>query len=232
MKLTFLGHSSIHIDTGNHQLIIDPFLDGNPSASVQPDEVKADYILLTHGHSDHIGDTEKIARRTGATIIAVVELADYFANKGLQTIGMNLGGSCTFPFGKLKFTPALHSSSVQIDGMNVYLGVAAGLLLELGGYTIYHAGDTALFSDLKLIGDRNTIDLALLPIGDFFTMGPEDALLAAEWLKAKHVIPVHYNTFPPIKQDGDQFVAGLAHRNIIGHALKPGDHLNLEELDL
>lgn len=231
MKLTFLGHSSIHIDTGNHQLIIDPFLDGNPMASAQPEEIKADYILLTHGHSDHIGDAEKIARRTGATIIAVVELANYLKSKGLQTIGMNLGGSCTFPFGKIKFTPALHSSSVQIDGMNVYLGVAAGIILELGGYTIYHAGDTALFSDLKLIGDRNTIDLALLPIGDFFTMGPEDALLAAEWLKAKHVVPVHYNTFPPIKQDGDQFVTELGQRNIVGHALKPGDHLHLEELN-
>lgn len=231
MKLTYLGHSSIHINTGEFQLIIDPFLSGNPKAALQPDEIKADYILLTHGHSDHIGDTEEIAKRNGATIIAVVELAYYFESKGLQTIGMNLGGSCTFPFGKLQFTPALHSSSVQIEGVNVFLGSPAGILLNIDGHTLYHSGDTALFSDLKLIGDRNSIDLALIPIGDFFTMGPEDALLAAEWLKARHVIPVHYNTFPPINQDGEQFVANLQPLGITGHALKPGEYLNLDDLN-
>lgn len=229
MKITFLGHSCVHIDTGEHQLIIDPFLTGNPAAAIEADKIHADYVLLTHGHSDHIGDAEAIARRTGAPIIGIVELADYFEAKGLSGFGMNLGGSFNFPFGKLTFTPALHSSSVQVDGANVYLGVAAGIMLDIGGYIIYHAGDTALFSDLKLIGERRPIDLAFLPIGDYFTMGPEDALIAAEWLHPKHVIPVHYNTFGLIAQDGDKFVAGLTKLGIQGHALKPGDSLNTDQ---
>lgn len=231
MKLTYLGHSSVLIDTGEFTLIIDPFLTGNPVASTKADEIKADYVLLTHGHFDHIGDAEAIARANGATIIGIVELADFFKNKGLTTAGLNLGGSFVFPFGKLTLTPALHSSSVEIDGTNVYLGVAAGILLDLGGFVLYHAGDTALFSDLKLIGDRRQIDLAFLPIGDYFTMGPEDALLAAEWLHPKHVVPIHYNTFGLVAQDGGKFVDQLKHKNIIGHALKPGESLDTSSLD-
>ncbi|RCX17001.1 L-ascorbate metabolism protein UlaG (beta-lactamase superfamily) [Fontibacillus phaseoli] len=231
MKFTFLGHSSLFIDTGEYKLIVDPFLTGNPAAAVQADEIQADYVLLTHGHSDHIGDAEHIARATGATIVGIVELADFFESKGLKTIGMNLGGSFKFPFGKLTFTPALHSSSVQVDGTNVYLGVAAGILLDLDGFIVYHAGDTALFSDLKLIGNRRDIDLAFLPIGDYFTMGPEDALISAEWLHPKHVVPVHYNTFGLIAQDGEQFVEELKKIDIRGHALKPGESLDTSDLD-
>ncbi|WP_410769077.1 metal-dependent hydrolase [Fontibacillus sp. BL9] len=231
MKFTFLGHSSVFIDTGEYKLIVDPFLTGNPAAAARADEIQADYVLLTHGHSDHIGDAENIARATGATIVGIVELADFFNAKGLKTVGMNLGGSFEFPFGKLTFTPALHSSSVQVDGTNVYLGVAAGILLDLDGFIIYHAGDTALFSDLKLIGDRRDIDLAFLPIGDYFTMGPEDALIAAQWLHPKHIVPVHYNTFGLIAQDGNHFVEELKKREIHGHALKPGESLETSQLD-
>lgn len=226
MKISYLGHSCVHIDTGTHQIIIDPFLSGNPVASAQEDQIEADYVLLTHGHLDHIGDAENIARRTGATIIAIVELAAYFEAKGLHAIGMNLGGQATYPFGSIKFTPALHTSSVTIDGNNVYLGVAAGLLINIDGYVIYHAGDTALFSDMKLVGSRWPIDLAFLPIGDFFTMGPEDALIAAEWIQAKHVVPVHYSTFDVISQDGELFVSNLAKLGISGTALKPGESIN------
>jgi len=226
MKVTYLGHSCILVDTEKHRLIIDPFLTGNPSAAVAADDIQVDYVLLTHGHSDHIADAESIARRNNAPILAIVELADYFAGTGLQTVGMNLGGSRTFPFGKLKWVPALHSSSVNHNGVNVYLGVAAGILLDLDGTILYHAGDTALFSDMKLVSSRGPVDLAFLPIGDHFTMGPEDALTAAEWIGAKHVVPVHYNTFDAIAQDGEQFVADLARIGITGHALKPGDSLD------
>lgn len=232
MKLTYLGHSSVHIDTGEIKLIIDPFLTGNPVATVPAEEIKADYVLLTHGHSDHIGDAETIARSNQCPIIAIVELADFFAAKGIETVGMNLGGSCSFPFGKLKFTPALHSSSVQVEGTNIYLGNPAGILLELNGFTVYHAGDTALFTDLQLIGTRHKVDLAFIPIGDFFTMGPEDALTAAEWIGARHIVPIHYNTFDLIRQDGDLFVSELSKLGITGHPLKPGENLQHHQLSL
>ncbi|MNO77116.1 metal-dependent hydrolase [compost metagenome] len=232
MRITYLGHSCVHIHTGKHQIIIDPFLTGNPVAASQEDQIEADYVLLTHGHLDHIADAESIARRTGATIIAIVELAGYFEAKGLRAIGMNLGGQAAYPFGSIKFTPALHTSSVTIDGINVYLGVAAGFILNIDDFMIYHSGDTALFSDMKLIGARSNIDLAFLPIGDFFTMGPEEALIAAEWIQAKHVVPVHYNTFDVISQDGDKFVSDLQKLGIAGTALKPGESLDSDELNL
>ncbi|MBW4839701.1 MAG: metal-dependent hydrolase [Paenibacillaceae bacterium] len=226
MKVTYWGHSCILVDTGKHRLVIDPFLTGNPVAAVAADDIQVDYVLLTHGHSDHIADAESIARRNNAPIIAIVELADYLANAGLQTVGMNLGGSRIFSFGKLKWVPALHSTSVNQDGVSIYLGVAAGILLDLDGFTLYHAGDTALFSDMKLVSLRRPVDLAFLPIGDHFTMGPDDALIAAEWIGAKHVVPVHYNTFDAIAQDGERFAAELKRIGIQGHALKPGESLD------
>ncbi|WP_068781036.1 metal-dependent hydrolase [Paenibacillus sp. GM2] len=231
MKLTYLGHSCVFLDTGDYRLIIDPFLTGNPKAAAVAEDIDVDYILLTHGHSDHIGDAEAIARRTGATIVAIVELADFFKQKGLKATGMNLGGSSNFPFGKLTFTPALHSSSVEVNGTNVYLGVAAGIVLNINGFIVHHCGDTALFSDMKLIGSKHKIDLAFIPIGDFFTMGPEDALLAAEWIGAKHVVPVHYDTFGLIKQDGAQFAHQLQKLGISGHALLPGESLDQAQLE-
>ncbi|WP_416367201.1 metal-dependent hydrolase [Paenibacillus sanfengchensis] len=230
MKLTYFGHSCVHIDTGQYRLIIDPFLTGNPAAKTKAEEIEADYVLLTHGHFDHLGDAEAIAKRTGATIVGIVELANFFEAKGVTAVGMNLGGSFQFPFGRLTFTPALHSSSVVINETNVYLGVAAGIVLDLNGFIIYHAGDTALFSDMKLIRMRRSINLAFLPIGDYFTMGPEEALIAAEWLEPKHVVPVHYNTFGLIAQDGEQFVSRLGMLNIEGHALKPGESLDTGSL--
>lgn len=230
MKITYLGHSTVHIDTGDYKLLIDPFITGNPSSSGKADSIQADYILLTHAHSDHIGDAEPIARRTGAEIVAIVELAHYFARKELKTSGLNLGGSFPFPFGRLRLTPALHTSSIEVEGTNIYMGVPAGIVLELDGLTIYHAGDTALFSDMKLIGERSRIDLAFLPIGDYFTMGPEDALTAAKWLQARHVVPIHYNTFGLIQQDGDLFVRTLKESGIQGRALMPGEFIQSSEL--
>lgn len=230
MKLTFLGHSTVYVDTGDYKFIVDPFLTGNPLATASAEDIEVNYVLLTHGHSDHIGDAELIARRNNATIIGIVELASYFENLGLNTIGLNLGGTLRLPFGSIKLTPALHSSSITKDGVNLYLGVAAGIIIQLDQITLYHAGDTALFSDLKLIGDLHQVDVAMIPIGDHFTMGPDEALLAAQWVKAKVTVPVHYNTFPPIEQNGEEFVSRLKQAGLDGQALKPGETMDLTRL--
>lgn len=227
MKVIYLGHSALLLETGSHTLIIDPFLSGNDLAPVKPEEVKPDFILLTHGHEDHVGDTEAIARANGSTIIANFEIASYFGEKGLTTHGMYIGGQCTFPFGRVKMTIAHHGSSLGTPEGRVPMGNPAGLLITAGGKTVYHAGDTGLFLDMQLIGQLDAIDLAVLPIGDNFTMGPEDALKALEFLRPKAVLPVHYNTWPPIAADGDAFCREAEKQGIKGHALKPGEALEI-----
>lgn len=206
LKVSYHGHSVVQVQTDTHQILIDPFISGNEACDLDVDKVQPDYILLTHGHNDHVGDTITIAERTKATIVAPNELAVYLGTKGLQIHPMHIGGKHTFDFGTVKFTQAFHGSAfTEEDGSTVYTGMPAGILLTIEDKTIYHAGDTGLFSDLKLIGEMNEIDLAFLPIGDNFTMGPEDALIAAEWVKAKTVVPIHYNTFPVIEQDAEAF---------------------------
>ncbi|MBD2846917.1 metal-dependent hydrolase [Paenibacillus sp. IB182496] len=229
MKATFLGHSCVLVETKQHTIIIDPFLTGNPAASRSADSIRADVVLLTHGHNDHVGDAEQIAKANDALVVAPNELAVWLGWQGCRTHPMHIGGAHAFDFGRVKFTPALHGSGYELadEKRIVYMGMPGGLLLSADGYTIYHAGDTALFGDMKLIGDREQIDLAFLPIGDNFTMGPEDALLAAQWIGAKQVVPVHYNTFPLIEQDGDAFVQALAAHRMDGKALAPGDWLEL-----
>jgi L-ascorbate metabolism protein UlaG (beta-lactamase superfamily) len=209
--------------------MIDPFITGNALAATKLADIKVSHILLTHGHQDHILDAVELAKQNDATIIATHELATYLGWQGVKTIGMNLGGSLRLPFGKVKMTQAFHSSGVIVDEQKqiVYMGMPAGFVIEMGGKTVYHAGDTGLFGDMKLLGELHDIDLAFLPIGDLFTMGPEDALVAAKWIKTDFVVPIHYNTFPPIKQDGDAFVAALAEEDIRGNALKPGEVLRL-----
>ncbi|MBO8163686.1 MAG: metal-dependent hydrolase [Brevibacillus sp.] len=229
MNIRFHGHSCVEITTGDHRLLIDPFLTGNPLAQTKPEEVKADYILLTHGHNDHLGDTVEIAKANDATVIGNYELATYVSWQGVKTHAMHIGGAHTFPFGRVKLTQAFHGSA-YIPGDRrelIYLGMPTGLLLTIGEKTIYHAGDTGLFGDMKLIGELNSIDLAFLPIGDNFTMGPEDAVLAAQFLKAKQVVPIHYNTFPLLKQDGQAFVERLAKVGIEGRVLAPGEAMVL-----
>ena len=166
---------------------------------------------MTHANSDHLGDTVALAKRTGALVISTVEIVNYLASQGLDRLhGMQPGGAFDFDFGRVKFTPAIHGSSIVLeDGTSLTLGLATGILLTADERTIYHVGDTALYSDMKLIGERESIDLAFVPIGDNFTMGPEDAKLAVEWLQAKRVIPIHYNTFPLIKQDPKAFIDSL-----------------------
>lgn len=221
-KLTFLGHSAFLIESRQARLIVDPFLSGNPLARMKPSDVKVDYVLLTHGHGDHFGDSLEIARNNNAMIISNFEIATYCQKQGLKAHPMHIGGARTFPFGRIKLTIAHHGSSAP-DGN--YMGSPAGLLITLDGKTLYHAGDTGLFYDMKLIGEMNTIDLALLPIGDNFTMGIDDAVKAAEFLHAKTYVPMHYQTFEVIDADPREFVAKLEAHGFRGKILKVGETL-------
>lgn len=206
MKISYHGHSVVKIMTDTHTILIDPFITGNGQTDLDPAKEKVDVILVTHGHNDHLGDTVDLAKRNNATVIATFELANYVESFGINVHAMGIGGSYDFEFGTVKFTQAFHSSSFTTeDGEIIYGGMPAGVLFTSEGKTIYHAGDTALFGDMKLIGERNNIDVAFLPIGDNFTMGPEDAAYAVQLLKPQIVVPVHYNTFPPIKQDPQIF---------------------------
>ncbi len=200
VKTTWLGHSSFLLETDRGRLLIDPFLNDSATAPVKAEEVAADFILLTHGHFDHVVDAPSIARRTGATVLANYEVTEWVKRQGVaedKVVPLNPGGVVEQPFGRAKFTIAHHSSSMP-DGS--YGGVAGGFLLELGGQRVYIAGDTALFLDMKLIG-LGGLDLAILPIGDRFTMGPDDAVEAVKFLNPKAVAPCHYNTWPDIAQD-------------------------------
>lgn len=210
MKATYHGHSVVSLETKKGvKLLIDPFINGNEACDLVVDTVETDYILVTHAHSDHLGDTIEIAKRTKAKVITTVELAEYLDSFDLDTHGMQLGGAYDFDFGRVKLTPAIHGSSLPIDGIPTTLGLASGILITVDEQTVYHLGDTALYSDMKLIGELNEIDLAFIPIGDNFTMGPADATIAADWIKAKKVVPIHYNTFPIIEQNPKAFVEGL-----------------------
>lgn len=208
MKVSYHGHSVVQVQTDSHLILIDPFISGNEASDLDAATIAPDFILLTHGHNDHVGDTIAIAKRTNAMIIAPYELAELMRSKGLNVHPMHIGGKQTFDFGTVKLTQAFHGSAyTEDDGSVVYTGMPAGILLTIEGKTIYHLGDTALFSDLKLIGEMNDIELAFIPIGDNFTMGPEDALIAAKWINANKVVPIHYNTFPVIEQDAEAFAS-------------------------
>lgn len=198
INVTWYGHACFLIETDGTRLLIDPFLQGNPLAPVQPDEVDADYILVSHGHGDHVGDTVAIAKRTGATVISNFEIHNWLVAQGLKNVHpQHIGGGHDFPWGRVKLTIA-HHGSVLPDG--TYGGNPAGFLLYIQGKKIYHACDTGLFYDMKLIGEEG-IDLAILPIGDNFTMGPDDALRAVKLIEPAQVVPIHYNTFDVINQD-------------------------------
>ncbi len=205
-KLTYLSHDVFLIENEGVRLIIDPFLSGNPKAGVKAEDVQADWVLLTHGHGDHLGDGIDIAKRNNATIIAPYELATYCQNKGCQVHPMHIGGGFNFPFGRVKLTIAHHGSAVDLGGEALaYMGNPCGFVVGVGGKNIYHAGDTGLFLDMQLIGEMTPLDVALLPIGDNFTMGIDDAVKATELLKPGLVIPMHYDTFDVIMADPEDF---------------------------
>jgi L-ascorbate metabolism protein UlaG (beta-lactamase superfamily) len=198
--LTWYGHATLGLETGGLQVLVDPFFTGNPATEVAADQVKADYILITHGHGDHVGDAIPIARRTKATVISNDEIATWAGHQGVKSHGQHLGGGFKHPFGYLKLTLALHGSALP-DGSDG--GNPAGFLLTtLDEKKIYLAGDTGLFGDMALIGEEG-LDLAVIPIGDNFTMGPWDALRAVKLLKPKVVIPIHFDTWDVIAQDAD-----------------------------
>ena len=200
MKLTYYGHSCFGMEVNGVHLLFDPFISPNKLAKdIDIAKIKADYIFISHGHEDHIADVMAIGKRTGAHIISNFEIVNWFAAKGLDNgTGLNIGGSHTLPFGKIKYVTAIHSSSMP-DG--AYGGNPGGFVLELPDMTIYYAGDTALTMDMQLLGRQFDIDHAILPVGDTFTMGVDDALIATEFIKCKSVIGMHFNTFPPIVLD-------------------------------
>jgi L-ascorbate metabolism protein UlaG (beta-lactamase superfamily) len=203
MDIRFLGHSCFELSEGDARVLVDPFLTGNPKAAASADEVDPTHILLTHGHPDHYGDVEDIAKRTGAPVVAIAEIASELGDAGVENVSdPNLGGTVKFDWGWVKLVPAWHTSTTPKGQVNV----PAGLLIGIGGKTVYHLGDTALFSDLKLIAHRgNPIDVALMCIGGHYTMDRLDAVVAAEFVEAGTVIPCHYDTFPVIETDVQAF---------------------------
>jgi len=220
VKVRYHGHSCVEIMGEKASIIIDPFINDNPHTKLKAGDINVEYIYITHGHGDHLGDAVEIAMNNNATVIAPYELAMYLSWQGVKTHPLHIGGSFQFDFGRIKAIQAIHGSSAinALTKSIVYLGMPSGVLLEMGGKKLYHAGDTGLYSDMKLL-EKEKIDLAFLPIGDNFTMGPEDALLAAEWISAKKTIPIHYNTFPNIIQDPDEFIKALLEKGLNGEVL-------------
>lgn len=225
VRITWYGHSAIGLIVNDQRILVDPFFTDNPIASVKTEQLEADYILVSHGHGDHVGDALTIAKRTGATIISNFEIANWFDERGAVTHAQHLGGGFQHPFGYLKLTLALHGSALP-DGS--YGGNPAGFLLTTAqNLKVYLAGDTGLFGDMRLIGEEG-IDLAAIPIGDNFTMGPNDAVRAVKLIQPKHVIPIHYNTWELIAQDPYAWAERVkAETNTIPHVLKPGESFEL-----
>jgi L-ascorbate metabolism protein UlaG (beta-lactamase superfamily) len=223
LTLTFHGHSCFLVEADGRRILIDPFLTGNPTADIGPDKLpKIDAILLSHGHGDHLGDAVPIAKKHGATIVATYELAQYCADQGATSHSMHVGGAHQFSWGTVKLVPAFHGGRVEGDPSGKYTTAPCGLVLTTGGKTVYHTGDTALTVEMQLLEGR--VDVMLLPIGDNYTMGIEDAVRAVEFVKPQIAIPMHYNTFDVIKADPQEFRRRVGNRADVV-VLKPGESL-------
>lgn len=223
MEIRFLGHASFEIADGSARILIDPFLrPDNPAAVVGPEEVDPTHILLTHGHGDHMAHAVEVAKRTGAKCVGLVELARWLSEQGVEdVVDPNLGGTVELEFGWVKLVPAFHTNTLP-DGR--VIGLSAGLVIGIGAATVYHLGDTCLFSDLRLIAERTPVNVALVPIGGHYTMDQDDAVTAAELLDADTVIPMHYDTFPPVEADPERFKAEVESRTSSEVViLKPGE---------
>ena len=228
MKLSFHGQSTIYFVANGKKVIVDPFITGNGQSDLDASTLKVDYIILTHGHGDHFGDTIELANRNHATVIGSAELGDYLTTyHNVENVRpMNIGGKAEFDFGNVKFVQAFHSSSLTDEnGVPVYLGMPMGLILEIEGKTIYHTGDTGLFSDIKLIADRHPVDVCFIPIGDNFTMGIDDASYAINsFIKPKISVPIHYDTFELIEQDPNKFKEAVSVGEV--QILEPGEDVS------
>ena len=227
MKITWLGHAAFLIE-GRDKVLVDPFLTGNPKASTSPEDVDCDIICVTHGHADHLGDAVDIARRTGATVASIVEMSMYIERCDVKSIGFNLGGTAKVNETEITMVPAFHSSSIGAPGLEFSAAMPVGLVID-SGKPVYHAGDTCVFGDMKLIGELYRPEVSLLPIGGFFTMDPRQAALAASLLGSKTVVPMHYGTWEPIEQDPEEF-ASLVEKSSPGTktvVLKPGESLDV-----
>lgn len=203
MKIQWLGHSAFLLH-GKNKVLIDPFLTGNPKAAVRPEEVDCDIICVTHGHIDHLGDAVAIARRTGAEVACIVEMSLYLERCSIKATGFNIGGTAKIKDTKISMVPAFHSSSIGAPGLEFSAAMPTGMVID-SGKVVYHAGDTSVFGDMKLVGEMYGPDVALLPIGGFYTMDPAGAALATKLISPKMVIPMHYNTWPAIEQDPKEF---------------------------
>ena len=224
MKISYHGHSVVKIEAEGKTILIDPFINGNGLCDLQVGEQKPDAILLTHGHNDHVGDTVEIAKQSGALVVAPNELAVYLGWQGINTHPMHIGGSRQFDFGKVKYTQAFHGSSYVTENNEIiYTGMPGGIMFMAEGINVWHTGDTALFSDMELLAKRNPVDVLLIPIGDNFTMGPDDAAYAVSLIKPKIVVPIHYNTFDYIKVDPEYFASLVEDADV--QILQPGEYV-------
>ena len=223
-RLTYIGHSAFFIEKDWDGILIDPFIKGNPSADFDYTKKRISYIAVTHAHLDHLGDAVEISKKTGAQIIAVFELADYCINKGAKAIGINIGGKLNFKWGSIRFVNAVHSSS---NPELSYGGPAAGVILDIEGTTIYHAGDTALMPDFSMIGEIYKPYYSILPAGGYYTMYIEDAAIAAKMLFSPEIIPMHYNTFGNIKTDIQKFADLIEEQGQKCLVMKPNDYTEL-----